>query len=655
MADYCMPPLGISSIKGYLKEHGIINVKCYDPNLEFFYYAVNTKQLRRSIQYDENRLFFSGEELTDSYRQLLLECLLNGEYLCSHIDEAISALKKEETYYKYSKYEIYSSIIERSLKLFGSRFYPTSISSAVILFQKGEDCSDAIKSYINYREQNPLIEFYHSILPLIIQDDTQYVGISVNYSGQIIPAITLAALIKKAFSRVKIIFGGSLFPAYANKISALNIFAEYSDALIIYAGEYPWNNIIEYDTLDYIPGCMRSNGHSFIHNNLPLPQIKRALPDFSDYSLQRYLVPHNILPYAMSIGCYWGKCSFCGYQSYKDICVKRYAQNDIDLGNYVFDDLYRLYKIYGVENFYFVDEAMTAWIGKIIAKRIYESGLSFHWYSEFRFDSFLNYSYLSEIKKGGCSLMFFGLESGSDKILGKMQKGTNKERISQIFDYCRELKIKTMPMFFFGFPGETYADAIETIELLQKYSDSIQHIAMGTFVLLKNIPVYQDANLFGVKIIHRNGELCLYDNYSVSNGITPLQAHDITDYVYRDKNLKRYFDYELLSRNHLLFLPLRRNDNEPCDIVEDALYSMNPSCNIFHGKFILGTGEISDRVFNYLVDASKNSFYTLSDEMSEFFEKNHYFKKSDFDIQDFSVEIFRYFINEGVIVIHEDN
>ena len=78
--------------------------------------------------------------------------------------------------YKYSKYEIYSSIIERSLKLFGSRFYPTSISSAVILFQKGEDCSDAIKSYINYREQNPLIEFYHSILPFIIQDDTQYAG-----------------------------------------------------------------------------------------------------------------------------------------------------------------------------------------------------------------------------------------------------------------------------------------------------------------------------------------------------------------------------------------------------------------------------------------------------------------------------------------------
>lgn len=61
-----------------------------------FYYAVNTKQLRRSIQYDENRLFFSGEELTDSYRQLLLECLLNGEYLCSHIDEAISALKRKK-------------------------------------------------------------------------------------------------------------------------------------------------------------------------------------------------------------------------------------------------------------------------------------------------------------------------------------------------------------------------------------------------------------------------------------------------------------------------------------------------------------------------------------------------------------------------------
>lgn len=51
---------------------------------------------------------------------------------------------------------------------------------------------------------------------------------------------------------------------------------------------------------------------------------------------------------------------------------------------------------------------MPAQIGKSLAEKIIINKLNFSWYSEFRFDNFLDYSYLRRLKEGGCKLIFFG-------------------------------------------------------------------------------------------------------------------------------------------------------------------------------------------------------------------------------------------------------
>ena len=651
IADWCMPPLGISSIKGFLLGNGMNNIRCYDLNLEFLYYCLDKNKLKECKQQADRFIEKNQNNTSNSQNLFFKECSLNGEYLYYSIEYAIERIKNRETYKNADDYKKYASIIERGLKLFSISCYPTVVSSEVIAFPEGEDDENSIEKYLDDSLHNPLIEFYNLKLPTIIQNDTKYVGISVNYSSQIIPAITLARLIRLYYPNIKIVFGGSLFPAYSSRINDLDIFAKYSDGLIIFAGEYPWLKISEEDHIDNIPGCLYSRGGSYIPNNLTVPKIERCRPDFDDFSLNRYLVPEVVLPYVMSIGCYWGKCQFCGYQSYKDPTIKCAHQNS-NLGTIILDDMKFFYDKYQARNFYFVDEAMPALLGTQIADGIQRSKYEFSWYSELRFDSFLDYKYLNNLKQGGCKLILFGLESGNDAVLSRMKKGTNTATIKSILKNCNELGIKTMPMLFFGFPGETREEAKETILFLQDISGMIQYLAMGSFVLLRNIPVYLKASDYGIKIIKRKGELCLYDNYTTAAGLSAKESRKVLNDAYENPYLKRFFDFDLLSRNHLLFLPQELNEIKDLCFKPQVgrVYKLKKHCTIICSLYDLSTGEYVEPGKFYLLNQEQNVFYHLSYKVAEFLVSNPTFTVDDLPAYGELMKIICYFLNEKVVV-----
>lgn len=645
MADWAMPPLGISSIKGFLLKNGIYDVKCYDLNIIFLYYCLTEERLEKSKQYILKVLEKSEDDRKQAF---LYECLFNGEYLSDNIGEALEKLKNIETYNDIDIYKKYSSIVERTLKFFSSQYYPTTISSAAITFEKNGESVSTIEGYISDLTQNPLIEFYNTYLNTFIQADTQYVGISVNYSGQIIPALTLAKIIRKSYPEIKIIFGGSLFPAYSLRLKDLQIFAKYSDALIMYAGEYSWREILKNDCLKDIPGCMCSENGYFRLNSQSVPRFERCIPDFSDFKLNEYLVPQAILPYTMSIGCYWGKCMFCGYQSYKDPYTQRCASSKF--AEDIFADLCYLNDKYDVKNFYFVDEAMPMRLGKKLAEKITESEKRFSWYSEFRFEKHLNWEYLSLLKNSGCDLIFFGLESGSDNVLHRMNKGSNTQIIEQVLKYCGKLGIKTMPMFFFGFPGETVEDAMKTIELLKRNSENIQHIAVGNFILLRNIPVYYHAEKFGISILKRTEELSLYDDYKIKEGITPKEAKKLVHRVYTDNTLKKYFNYNLLSRNHLIFLSEKKKKVENLKFDIEKKYVVNENCRIVRCFYDLKEQKKVLEKKYYMIDCENSSFYELPELVGDFFKSHNCIIPKEIIDNRVILAFLYYFFEEKVII-----
>jgi anaerobic magnesium-protoporphyrin IX monomethyl ester cyclase len=94
--------------------------------------------------------------------------------------------------------------------------------------------------------------------------------------------------------------------------------------------------------------------------------------------------------------------------------------------------------------------------------------LHFKFKIQARADLLLQENYIRDLARAGCSTIWMGAESGSQKILDAMDKGTTVE---QIYQATRLLKrIGVNPSFFiqFGYPGETKDDIIKTISMINE-------------------------------------------------------------------------------------------------------------------------------------------------------------------------------------------
>ena len=85
-----------------------------------------------------------------------------------------------------------------------------------------------------------------------------------------------------------------------------------------------------------------------------------------------------------------------------------------------------------------------------------------------RVDLLLKENTIKDLARAGCENIWMGAESGSQKILDAMDKGT---KVEQIYEATRLLKKNSIkPSFFiqFGYPEETYDDIKKTIQMINK-------------------------------------------------------------------------------------------------------------------------------------------------------------------------------------------
>jgi radical SAM superfamily enzyme YgiQ (UPF0313 family) len=102
---------------------------------------------------------------------------------------------------------------------------------------------------------------------------------------------------------------------------------------------------------------------------------------------------------------------------------------------------------------------------------------------------------LSWMKKAGCSMVAYGVESGNQKGLDYLNKGTTVEQVRRAFGLTRKAGIKPMGYFVLGIPVETYDEEINTIE----FAKDIQ-AAYAQFSVLSPTPgtkLYEDVIRMG--------------------------------------------------------------------------------------------------------------------------------------------------------------
>lgn len=96
---------------------------------------------------------------------------------------------------------------------------------------------------------------------------------------------------------------------------------------------------------------------------------------------------------------------------------------------------------------------------------VISAGLRFEWGCESRVNN-LTPELVRLMRRAGLSSMWFGVESGSDAVLKRLNKGTTVEQVKNAVQICREAGVKVGFSVMLGMPGETRAELQQTIDLV---------------------------------------------------------------------------------------------------------------------------------------------------------------------------------------------
>lgn len=155
------------------------------------------------------------------------------------------------------------------------------------------------------------------------------------------------------------------------------------------------------------------------------------------------------------------KCNWCA----KPIYGNRYNSRSV---KHVIAELKYLKQLFDFDHIWFCDDIFglkPGWVEEF-ANAVRDENLTFKFKIQTRVDLLLEENTIELLAAAGCETAWVGAESGSQKILDAMDKGT---QVSQIYEATRLLKKHGIkPAFFlqFGYPGETMHDIQLTIQML---------------------------------------------------------------------------------------------------------------------------------------------------------------------------------------------
>jgi anaerobic magnesium-protoporphyrin IX monomethyl ester cyclase len=154
-------------------------------------------------------------------------------------------------------------------------------------------------------------------------------------------------------------------------------------------------------------------------------------------------------------------CNWCA----KPIYGNRY---NVHSPQRVINEIKFLIQNFGVDHFWMTDDIFglkPGWI-KEFTDTIVKENLKFRFKIQSRVDLLLQENNIEALAKAGCETIWVGAESGSQKILDAMDKGTEVQQIYAATKLMKKYGIK--PAFFlqFGYPDETLEDINATINMV---------------------------------------------------------------------------------------------------------------------------------------------------------------------------------------------
>lgn len=503
-------PLGIALLKSYVEKNSNFQVKCADLN------TICHNALEDDIRNKGNI------EMSDQDREAFLK--------------AVDVLKnKNEDFFNQAVYDWAGSVFIDSFNKLKKLF-------------SGE-CRKALGG------KGTVPWFVQQYAALLLSNKPDVVGFSIMFTDQIYCSLLIAYILKAANKNIKIIFGGNSSSSDYKIVLAY----PFIDYVALNEGEITFLELLKAlngeKELEEVPnlvyrknGAVKINGPSMVTNLNELP-----FPDFSDFDLNPCYCPEPVLPVLGSRGCYWRRCAFCVhyknyFNRYRVTSIKRLVD---ELEHHIDN---------GIRYFDFVDEMIPPKRFKLLGEEIIRRQLHLNYSALAKPTADFTKDVLDVMYESGCTYIIWGVESGCQRVLDLMDKGTVVEDMSRVLRDSAHSGIKNHVFLIIGFPSETKEELKETMDFLYEIRNSIHSIHKGQFSLYKDSPVYENPEKFYITKMDtpdysKNSTQCAIA-YEVSQGIKHSELKLYSDFY--TKNYLHHFTYfsENLNilRHHALLI-----------------------------------------------------------------------------------------------------
>ncbi len=318
------------------------------------------------------------------------------------------------------------------------------------------------------------------VVDWVIKEDPDVLGLSVLVTSSLIAPI-IAEEVKMRKPDMPIVFGNHHATFNAERILRVYPFV---DVVVRGEGEL---------TCLELANCLKEGrsikdvlGISFRHNGeivsnpdrplikdidtLPFPQRDLIDTEYHNTTVGIDVAPKKFTSFLSSRGCVFN-CRFCGCTS---IAKNRWRARSIEN---IMDELHLLVSE-GYKQIFFVDDNFTLNQKRVVdlCQRMREEKLDLEWFCEGRVDQ-ASYDTFREMVKAGCRIMYFGIESGTQKVLDYYDKRITPEQSRKAVEKARKAGFDVITgSFILGAPNETKADIQKTLDFIKELDLDIPQI-----------------------------------------------------------------------------------------------------------------------------------------------------------------------------------
>jgi radical SAM superfamily enzyme YgiQ (UPF0313 family) len=543
------PYLALPSLTAVLRQAGHQVVQ-RDVNIEMYDHFFSDSFLiwiraRQTMQLKALEAKEKSGWLTDqgSDQKALLEQMASVDVfeLASRAEEAKRVVRGEQ-FYQADKLEGALNTFREVMHYISAAYYPASLVFYPMESNLGYRPGVSKELFACLKDEQ--VNIYRDIctqlvLPSVSKEKPQVVGISIGTQMQLLAGLTFCKMIKETFPNVHVVVGGNVITRLQEELPHHErFFTEVFDSAILYEGEHALLWLIEAlngeREMASVPNLMyrdasgvRQNKEIYTEKTTALP-----IPDFDGLPLDHYFVPELIIPYLATRGCYWGRCTFCDHgQGYFD----QYRGMSAQL---VVEQVKALRDKYKCRHFLFSDESYPPALFRKVSQLLVDQNVGIKWTTLIRFEETLQDQEVWDLAaKAGCCTLYYGMESANERVLNLMDKHAKKSVIQNNLQQAAKAGIWNHVMAFYGFPGETRDEALETRQFVLDNQPVIHSVELFYFVAYRHTPMVRNPEKFGITI-HKQEEYDLpLDYYYTLNepvGLTCLDAMQLCEEFYKN-------------------------------------------------------------------------------------------------------------------------